>query len=93
MGSTGVRPSSRATTSLFGLKNAPVEVHDTLQLITFLSQVAPVDFHPDLSAFRQKIFEEAALITPPAPDRAVFFDALINPPAASERLSARIRGA
>lgn len=52
--------------SLIGLKNAPVEATDPLQLRIFLSQVAPVDFHPDFKAFRDEILEEAgALETPP----------------------------
>ncbi|MGE6744016.1 ATP-binding protein [Allorhizobium pseudoryzae] len=52
--------------SLIGLKNAPAEATDPLQLRTFLSQVAPVDFHPDFKAFRDEILEEAeALETPP----------------------------
>jgi hypothetical protein len=51
--------------SLLGLKNAPVEASDPLQLRTFLSQVAPVDFHSDFGAFWKKIREEADALTPP----------------------------
>ena len=51
--------------SLLGLKNPPVEAWDPLQLGTFLSQVAPVDFHPDFAAFRKKIFDEAEALSPP----------------------------
>lgn len=45
--------------SLIGMKNAPAEATDPLQMKAFLAQVAPVDFHPDFRSFRAKIFEEA----------------------------------
>ncbi|MBB3937226.1 ATP-binding protein [Aureimonas phyllosphaerae] len=45
--------------SLLGMRNAPAEATDPLQLGTFLSQVAPVDFHPDFMAFRERILREA----------------------------------
>ncbi|MGO9265915.1 MAG: ATP-binding protein [Candidatus Binataceae bacterium] len=55
--------------SLLGLKNAPIEASDPLQLATFLSQVAPVDFLPEFATFRTKIFDDAeALAPPPAAD-------------------------
>jgi molecular chaperone HtpG len=54
--------------SLVGLKNAPIEASDPLQLATFLSQVAPVDFHPDFAAFRTKIFGDAEALAPPVED-------------------------
>ncbi|MBB2708435.1 ATP-binding protein (plasmid) [Rhizobium sophoriradicis] len=51
--------------SLIGLKNAPAEATDPLQLRTFLSQVAPVDFHPDFKAYRDQILEQVeGLVTP-----------------------------
>jgi hypothetical protein len=46
--------------SLIGLTNAPAEATDALQLNDFLSQVAPVDFHPDFSGFRKQILDKAA---------------------------------
>lgn len=56
--------------SLLGLKNAPAEAIDPLQMRNFLSQVAPVDFHPDFDEFRTKIFEGAdALEVPDLPDQ------------------------
>lgn len=68
-------PDSRAhyfEVSLIGLTNAPVEATDPLQLRTFLSQVAPVDFHPDFKAFRDELVEEADALDAPelqdAPD-------------------------
>lgn len=45
--------------SLLGLRNAPVEAIDPIQLEIFLSQVAPVDFHPDFSKFTDQIFADA----------------------------------
>lgn len=52
--------------SLIGLKNAPAEATDPLSLRIFLSQVAPVDFHPDFKAFRDEILEEAEGLQTPA---------------------------
>lgn len=58
--------------SLLGLRNAPVEATDPLQLKAFLSQVAPVDFHPDFKTFRDQILEEVGQLETPdiaeAPD-------------------------
>ncbi|TRL37184.1 hypothetical protein FM996_03115 [Methylosinus sporium] len=51
--------------SLIGLKNAPAEATDPLQMKAFLAQVAPVDFHPDFRAFRKQIFEEAEALEVP----------------------------
>lgn len=45
--------------SLIGMRNAPAEATDPLQMKAFLSQVAPVDFHPDFRAFREQIMEKA----------------------------------
>jgi Histidine kinase-, DNA gyrase B-, and HSP90-like ATPase len=45
--------------SLIGLRNAPAETTDPLHMKAFLSQVAPVDFHPEFRAFRTQIFEKA----------------------------------
>jgi molecular chaperone HtpG len=45
--------------SLLGLRNAPAEATDPLQLETFLSQVAPVDFHPDFVPFKEQILTDA----------------------------------
>jgi len=44
---------------LIGLRNAPAEALDPLQLEAFLSQVAPVDYHPDFAKFRDEILGEA----------------------------------
>lgn len=46
--------------SLLDLTSPPVEATDTLQLCQFLSQVAPVDFHPDFAQFRKQILDGAA---------------------------------
>lgn len=55
--------------SLLGLRNAPVEATDPIQLETFLGQVAPVDYHPDFARFREQILEEAAALEiPEAPE-------------------------
>ncbi|ESY22456.1 MULTISPECIES: ATP-binding protein [unclassified Mesorhizobium] len=55
--------------SLVGLRNAPVEATDALQLKAFLSQVAPVDFHPDFRNFRDEILEQVEdMETPQVPD-------------------------
>ncbi len=55
--------------SLVGLKNAPAEAIDPLQLKGFLSQVAPVDFHPDFKTFRDEILERVGDIeTPDVPE-------------------------
>lgn len=53
--------------SLLGLRNAPVEALDPLQLETFLAQVAPVDFHPDFSRFKDEILAEADATDVPDP--------------------------
>lgn len=53
--------------SLIGLTNAPAEATDPLQMKAFLSQVAPIDFHPDFHAFRAQILEEAEALKVPAP--------------------------
>ena len=45
--------------SLVSLKNAPAEATDPLQMKAFLSQVAPVDYHPDFRAFRTDILKKA----------------------------------
>lgn len=52
---------------LIGLRNAPVEALDPLQLEAFLSQVAPVDYHPDFARFRDQILEEAEDLEIPGP--------------------------
>lgn len=44
---------------LIGLRNAPAEALDPLQLEAFLSQVAPVDYHPDFAKFRDQILGKA----------------------------------
>ena len=51
--------------SLIGLKNAPAEAIDPLQMKAFLSQVAPVDFHPDFRAFRTQILQESEAVETP----------------------------
>jgi molecular chaperone HtpG len=51
--------------SLIGLQNAPAEATDTLHMKTFLSQVAPVDYHPDFRVWRNKIFEKAGALKVP----------------------------
>ena len=48
--------------SLIGLKNAPAEATDPLQMKNFLSQVAPVDFHPDFRTFYRQIIADAEAI-------------------------------
>lgn len=59
---------------LIGLRNAPAEALDPLQLEAFLSQVAPVDYHPDFQRFRDQILGEAGELEIPeleeAPDDA-----------------------
>lgn len=45
--------------SLLGLRNAPAEATDPIQMKVFLSQVAPVDFHPDFRTFKEQILREA----------------------------------
>jgi molecular chaperone HtpG len=47
------------------LTNAPAEATDLVQLQEFLSQVAPVDFHPDFANFRNKILSGAEAIQIP----------------------------
>jgi len=44
--------------TLQDLVNPPAEAIDIAHLETFLSQVAPVDFHPDFLSFRNKIFDK-----------------------------------
>lgn len=53
--------------SLIGLRNAPVEATDAIQMKLFLSQVAPVDFHSDFRAFKEKIVDGAQAIEAPDP--------------------------
>lgn len=59
---------------LIGLRNAPAEALDPLQLEAFLSQVAPVDYHPDFRRFGDQIIKEAGELEIPeleeAPDGA-----------------------
>jgi hypothetical protein len=43
--------------TLRDLVNPPAEATDIAQLEVFLSQVAPVDFHPDFASFRSKILD------------------------------------
>jgi molecular chaperone HtpG len=50
---------------LVGLRNAPAEALDPLQLEAFLSQVAPVDYHPDFAKFRDQILEDAEALEIP----------------------------
>lgn len=50
---------------LIGLRNAPAEALDPLQLEAFLSQVAPVDYHPDFAKFRDQILGEAEELAVP----------------------------
>jgi hypothetical protein len=45
--------------TLRGLRDAPVEATDVVHLTTFLSQVAPVDFHPDFANLGAQIYELA----------------------------------
>lgn len=45
--------------SLLGMRNAPAEATDPLQMKSFLSQVAPVDFHPEFRSLRNEILEKA----------------------------------
>lgn len=51
--------------SLIGLRNAPAEATDPIQMRAFLSQVAPVDFHPDFREFKDQIIEGAEAIEVP----------------------------
>jgi hypothetical protein len=44
------------------LNNAPAEATDLVQLEDFLTQVAPVDFHPDFAKFKNEILDDAAAI-------------------------------
>ncbi|MFA6124559.1 ATP-binding protein [Sphingomonas sp.] len=56
--------------SLLGLRNAPVEALDALQLESFLAQVAPVDYHPDFRKYRDQILGDAAELAIPEVDEA-----------------------
>lgn len=57
--------------SLLGLRNAPAEATDPIQMKVFLSQVAPVDFHPDFREFKKQIFEEAEELEVPELEEAL----------------------
>jgi molecular chaperone HtpG len=50
------------------LNSAPAEATDPVQLEDFLTQVAPVDFHPDFEKFKNKILGDAAAIQVPMPN-------------------------
>jgi Histidine kinase-, DNA gyrase B-, and HSP90-like ATPase len=56
--------------TLQDLVNAPAEAVDLAQLEEFLSQVAPVDFHPDFESFRTKILDGAAELPVPTTNEA-----------------------
>lgn len=51
--------------SLIGMRNAPAEAIDPLQMKAFLAQVAPVDFHPDFRSLRTEILEKAEALEVP----------------------------